>query len=376
MSGCSLGMFFEDLFVSWIDARQKTGCAAEETVSQILNWMEHDEYGFCCGIQKRVTQVLNKEGFALFKGYFERQLESAFTPFRNEPPKFIHDYPRGVSASVRTLKDICVAQKDVRSYLALCEKIAPSPRDCENIANLYKSKRRFTDALAWVERGLDLEPQRQWGNQSSCSLYHIREDLLGKVGRKQDAFESVWAEFQDYPSLFRYTDLMKYVSGKDTPNWHDKALATAKTASLSAFIEICTQTKEWDVLGAHIEAIPRTEIDDLSHFVTEDAAKGLANRHAAAACKIYCALGMRILKGGKSKYYRQALASFRKAKWLSAKARRDNVWQDVVSEIRQDHPRKYGFITELEKVVAGMPCESSETLEERAKKRWKRLTSR
>lgn len=75
--------------------------------------------------------------------------------------------------------------------------------------------------------------------------------------------------------------------------------------------------------------------------------------------------------------YRQSSRSiFRKAKWLSAKARRDNVWQDVVSEIRQDHPRKYGFITELEKVVAGMPCESSETLEERAKKRWKRLTSR
>jgi len=45
-SSGNLGMFFQDLFLSWIKARQKAGHAAEETVGEILNWMENDEYGF------------------------------------------------------------------------------------------------------------------------------------------------------------------------------------------------------------------------------------------------------------------------------------------------------------------------------------------
>jgi len=49
-SGGNLGMFFQDLFVSWIKARQKAGHAAEETVGDILNWMENDDYGFCYNI--------------------------------------------------------------------------------------------------------------------------------------------------------------------------------------------------------------------------------------------------------------------------------------------------------------------------------------
>jgi len=45
-SSGNLGMFFQDLFLSWIKTRQKAGHAAEETVGEILNWMENDEYGF------------------------------------------------------------------------------------------------------------------------------------------------------------------------------------------------------------------------------------------------------------------------------------------------------------------------------------------
>ena len=46
-SGGNLGMFFQDLFLSWINARQEAGHAAGETVGDMLNWMENDDYGFC-----------------------------------------------------------------------------------------------------------------------------------------------------------------------------------------------------------------------------------------------------------------------------------------------------------------------------------------
>lgn len=45
-SGGDLGMFFQNLFCSWITARQKAKYDPAETVQNILGWMDNDEYGF------------------------------------------------------------------------------------------------------------------------------------------------------------------------------------------------------------------------------------------------------------------------------------------------------------------------------------------
>jgi len=75
-----------------------------------------------------------------------------------------------------------------------------------------------------------------------------------------------------------------------------------KKSSLSAFIEICTATKEWEILSEHILDVEHDELEKISHYTTEKAAKGLAREHGQAAAKIYAALGMRIVRKGKSKY--------------------------------------------------------------------------
>jgi hypothetical protein len=166
-SGGNLGMFFQDLFLSWIKARQKAGRAAEETVGEILNWMENDDYGFCYDIEKEVAKVLNKAGFLLFRQHFQDRFEEAFAPFESKKARFIYDYPADVYLSANTLKDIYVAKKDVKAYLTLCEKVGTTPKDCEHIASLQKTKRHYEDALTWAEKGLKLEKEREWGNQSS-----------------------------------------------------------------------------------------------------------------------------------------------------------------------------------------------------------------
>ena len=117
--------------------------------------------------------------------------------------------------------------------MVLCEAMIPSPKDCENIAKLYRAKGRFADALAWVEKGLALENQRQWGNQSTYGLVDMRRELLGKLGRKEEALESAWFDFQKYPGVYRYTELMKYIPKRDSRQWHQKAMQQAKKGELS-----------------------------------------------------------------------------------------------------------------------------------------------
>jgi len=85
-SGGNLGMFAQELFISWIKARQKAKCSDDETVKYILKWMDKDDYGFCYDIEKNVVKALNKNGFLLFRKHFQDRLETAFDPFKDQPP--------------------------------------------------------------------------------------------------------------------------------------------------------------------------------------------------------------------------------------------------------------------------------------------------
>jgi tetratricopeptide (TPR) repeat protein len=374
-SGGNLGMFFEDLFCAWINARQKAKYNPEETVQNILRWMDNDDYGFCFEIERTVVKVLNKKSVRLFEAAIKSRFEKAFSTVLQKKSKRVSDYPFEVRENISILKVIYVESKNTDAYLALCEKTGTTPTDCENIVNLYKVKRKYQDALRWVEKGLKLEKKGNWGNQSSFGLTGLKQELLNKLGRREDALELAWIEFKKHPSYFSYETLMKFVDKKDVKHWHQKALEKAKDASLSGFIDICVKTKEWDKLSEHVSSIDTELLEDLSHYTTERAAKVLAKKHGLAAAKIYSALGMRIIKKGKSKYYQYALEHFRKAQKLYENAGRNKLWMDLVERVRRDHSRKYSFIPDFEKIVDRRPLKKPESFETRALKRWKKQIS-
>ena len=371
-SGGNLGMFAQEVFISWIKARQKAEYSPEETVKYILRWMVNDDYGFCYDTEKDIARTLDKEGFLLFREHFENQLDLAFAPFKDQDPKFIHDYPYEVRGPLISLKAIYTAKKDAKSYLALCKKTIVSPKDCEAIASMYKAKRRFADALVWVKKGLVIGDDRQWGNQSGYGLNGMKRELLNKLGRKEDVLKAAWSEFRKDSDVFRYEDLMKYVPKKDQQSWHKKAMQEAKKGSLSDFIEICVKTREWDMLSKRIDSTKHENIEKIGHYVTEGGAKGLVRNHKPSAAKIYRALGMRIIKSGKSKYYQAALEHFQKAKELYEKSGQNQKWSSIVAIVRKNHYRKYGFINDFETIVTDGKLESAESFESKVQKRWKR----
>lgn len=374
-SGGNLGMFAQELFLSWIKARQKAGCRPEETVKLILHWRDNDNYGFCYNIEGEVAKTLNKEGLLLFCKHFQTRFAEAYAPFQDQAPKYIYDYPPEVYMPVRVLKAIYIAKQDIKSYLALGEKIATSPKDCENIATLYKAKGRFADALEWTEKGLALEKNRQWHNQSSFGLEGMRRELLGKVGRKEDALKAAWSEFERSPGIYFYEDLMKYIPKKDFRTWHEKALQQAKKGNLSGFIEICVKTKERELLSSRIDSAKHEELEQISHYIMEKAVKALARNYQQTTAKVHRALGMRIIKRGKSKYYPYALEHFQKAKKLYEQNGQTQKWSVIVGSIRKNHSRKYSFISAFEAIVSGKRLESPDSFESRIRKRWKKQTS-
>ena len=184
---CDLAMLFHRLACGWIHARQAAGLPSAETIRQLLNWMKNDNYGFCYDIEKEVIQALDRKGRQLFIGHFQQLIAKALPAPANGAAKAIFDYENDVRLPAMSLKDIYQSLCDAAAYAALCGQLGFSPHDCERLAEMEISKKHWATALEWVEKGIALEPTRNWHNESSYSLKDMKPKILLHLGRKEYA---------------------------------------------------------------------------------------------------------------------------------------------------------------------------------------------
>jgi len=57
-------------------------------------------------------------------------------------------------------------------------------------------------------------------------------------------------------------------------------------------------------------------------------------------------------------------------------SRPDPMWTSLVERVQKDHSRKYSFIGDFEEIAPGNRPEPPESFEKRARKRWKKQTSK
>jgi len=243
--------------------------------------------------------------------------------------------------------------------------------DCEHLAEMEKNKRHWKQALAWIEKGLALEPTRNWHNEGSYSLSHMKPEVLSRLGKKEDALAQTWTEFERNPSEYSYDDFMRYVPKAARARWHEKAMEIAATGDIGAFMEICVKTREWARLAAKLHLVKHEELEGVSHYHSEAAAKGLKNRDIVASAKLYRAMGFRILNSKKGKYYRNAADNFENARDLYLKAGLQTEWDALVNTVRAEHSRKYGFMPAFERLVSGKSGKEP-SFAEQARARWQK----
>jgi uncharacterized Zn finger protein len=168
--------------------------------------------------------------------------------------------------------------------------------------------------------------------------------------------------------------LTDYVPRGEKAIWHERAVAAAAGAGLDGCISLCVKGKEWERLAQRVHSAKPAELEALSHYCTEPAAKALAKKDLLAAAKLYRALGLRILGSGKSKYYDAALDHFKKARSLYCGAGQTTDWEDMAGTVREAHSRKKGFLAAFEQITSGK-SQRSPSFAEQAQEQWKRLTS-
>lgn len=363
----NFGMFVGSLFCGWVRARQAAGADPDETARRLMAWMDSDTYGFCYQLERDLVKELDKRGLVAFERCMRERFDGIATAAAS-PGENARDpaYLRRRAAEI--LRAILARQRNVEAYVALCEATALSPADCLALAGMLQARRKPAQALAWVERGLALE-KKQPSPSADYELADLQRDLLSKLGRGDEALDAAWAQFNAHPNKYSYADLMRYVPKPDRSAWHAKAMDVAAGADLHSLIELWLETREIKRLIERLRTARDEELEAISHYATEPVAKKLAKTHPDVAAKVYRALGMRILKAKKSKFYDAALSNFKNVRGCYERAGMGAQWERLVCEIRAGHHRKRAFMSLFEEIVAGAASTKPPFLE-RAKARW------
>jgi hypothetical protein len=310
-SSGAFGMFVEDLFCGWVKACQAAGAAPEETAARLLGWMDDDPYGFCYGLETKVASVLDKAGLAALVAQARERLAAPDGPAEG-PDGHSTGYKQRRWAEV--LRALHVGQKDVATYVALAQQTGLSAKDCHAVARMLIAKRKPEEALSWVERGIEIAAKGPRGSSADYELQNLRRDLLRKLGREQEALASAWGDFREHPSKYTYDDLMKFAPKQDRASWHAKAMEAAAGADLYSLIGLFVETKETARLSALVKRSTDEELEAVSHYALEPAARRLEKAHVGEAARLWRAMGMRVVNAKKSKYYGAALGNFERAK--------------------------------------------------------------
>lgn len=146
----------------------------------------------------------------------------------------------------------------------------------------------------------------------------------------------------------------------------------AERGDLASLIELWLKVRETGRLAERLTSVSDRELEELSHFVTEPAAKALTMTRPDVAAKVYRALRMRILNASKSKYYRAVLAKLEQARRCYLAAGQDDRWRMLAAEIRRNHYRKTGFMPGIETIVAGKRAQIEPSFLDKARGQWAR----
>jgi tetratricopeptide (TPR) repeat protein len=371
-SSGSFGQFVGELFCGWIRARQAVGADPAQTAARLLAWMDDDPYGFASDLDSGAAKALDMAGLAEFVRQVEARFEAAATAklTPGELSTRTAESQRRVRGAV--LRRLYLAQKNLEAYIALTQRTGRTAQDCHALATMLIARRKPQEALAWVERGIELDKKTPQGSMAGHDLAGLKRDLLAKLGRGNEALEAAWAEYREHPSKYSYDDLMKYVPKGERATWHERAIEAAKGEDLASLIELLLETKELERLADLVRRSKDATLEDVSHYATEPAAKKLEKGHPGLAARLWCAQGMRIVKAGKSRYYDAALGNFERARRCYEKAGLADEWREVVGKVRSGHRRKTAFMAGLEEIVAGSGPSEKPSFLERAKARWSR----
>ena len=308
---------------------------------RVLERLEADEYGLAEDIVADLAKAMGEEGL----DELETLIRPKYDGERSEEAgrdKGSSPLNRRLLVYRQALKDIADARGDVAGYMALCEEGAPQPGDCLEMARRLREADRQPEALTMAERGIGL--RQGYDSLADLKLLELRIQLLGEMGRGDDALSAARDYFREHPSTSAFDLLLSHVPEEERQSARGEALGYALTqGSLSSAIEVCLREQEIPRLAQALYA-RQEELLKLGYGILAPLAGELEAGFPDLAILVYHKLALDILEEKRSRAYHHAIGYLRQVKELLVRRGRRAEWEELGDEIKAGHGRKYSFM--------------------------------
>ncbi|MBI3534781.1 MAG: hypothetical protein HY072_04770 [Deltaproteobacteria bacterium] len=352
-----LGMFMDDLILTWTRCCEAASMIGEEFVRKLAHWEKVDDIGYCSDIETKVIPALSKRFASALESTLLKRLE---TPESKKLDQYKTDYK--YRSTVSTIKKLYASTKNINALINFCEKYEIDDADCLSIATIFHEKKQFYDALRWADKGLALISNR---SSKEYELKTLRRKILADSGRNDEALEDAWAEFIKHPSKYSLETVFEFVPPQKNSFYKDKALVILDKININESCVAFLSLGELERLDNKISQASEKELEDIFYGEAISMAKTMSKNFPHSAARIYVAQALRILHEKRSKAYYHAHDYLEKAKDLFEKCGKEDLWTKTVSNIRTEHKLKSSFMPGFEQIVAGKGAPREPTFMER-----------
>lgn len=209
--------------------------------------------------------ALGPEGLHTLRRRYEAELAAIPPPTAAERGSWSPELSSLLSARsglVIKLKSIADGLGEVDEFIRLCRLDGPARHDGIAIARRLTEAGRHEEALAWIDRAVAADPDRDPSqpHDEPYGAAMVRSLALSRLGRSDEAAAALWEEFRRRPSLGALADI-DALAGPDSDAAERRKQAIG-VASRHPDVHVA--------LGFLLEA---SALHDAAHLVTERAAE-------------------------------------------------------------------------------------------------------
>ncbi|MBB6348799.1 SWIM zinc finger family protein [Nonomuraea muscovyensis] len=323
----------------------------EALADRLVDTALASEYEVFLDAMPDYAEVLGEAGMARYR----QRVEAAWQAL---PPKRPGRYDSNRFTVTHLMERLAACEGGTDALVEVLARDAGSAYDMLRVAQTLAADARPEEALHWIRRGLDDTGDDDWpGGRHGEGLRALGAECLLRLGRRAEAAELLWANFEAAPTLTAYQAL-RAATAEDSTMWRDRALdlltdrpaaeardgvGRPRGAGPSALVEILLW--EGDADGAWQAARQGDCRQDLLLRV----ARARAATHPADALPVLWQVAERLIEQRNRSAYREAAGLLAESESVAGRCGRTDDFQAHLTTLRAAHRAKRALRDELDR---------------------------
>lgn len=353
-SNGQMGGILHELQVLHHAACQRAQPEPEELAETLFAWEMESPWETFLGAAQTYADVLGKKGLARYR----ELAESAWARVPALGPGEKEDYSKPRFRVTRMMETL--AAGDVEALVAVKSRNLSLAYYFLQIAEVYRAAKKYDEALAWAERGVQAFPKN--------TDERLRDWLANEYQRRQrhdDALALIWAEFTEaHFYMSSYQKLKHYADGCEAwPSWRERALALVRERVSKPAPRPATARWQWQAPADNAELVRiflwekdaeaawhEAQAGGCTNELWLELAAAREQEHPEDALPIYQRQIEPLAQQKNNQSYEDAAKFVAKVRDLSRRLGREAEFGDYLAGLRKAHKPKRNFMALLDRM--------------------------